>query len=122
MYTLHRITGLGILSYFLLHVLVTSLGRVLGKEAWEATMGFLHQPAFLFGEMLVYVAFCIHGLNGIRLVLIELGLLVGKPEEPIYPYRTSLNKQRPVLILCMIVAALFVVLGGYNFLRLTSLS
>ena len=36
-YTLHRVTGLGILFYFILHILVTSM-RVFGQEAWEATM------------------------------------------------------------------------------------
>jgi succinate dehydrogenase / fumarate reductase cytochrome b subunit len=118
LYTLHRITGIGILSYFLMHVLVTS-SRFFGQEWWETVMGTVKHPFFKVGEMLVYFAFCIHALNGIRLVLIELGFAVGKPEEPVYPYRSSLNKQRPLVIICMIIAALFIVLGGYNFLLIT---
>ncbi len=116
-YTLHRITGVGILLYFILHIFVTS-SRILGKEAWEITMGFLHHPLFKFGEMLVYIAFCYHALNGVRLILIELGFSVGKPEEPVYPYRSSLNVQRPLLLLCMVAAGVFIILGGYNFIRL----
>jgi succinate dehydrogenase / fumarate reductase cytochrome b subunit len=120
-YTIHRITGLSLLAYFLLHIFVT-YARVMGKESWEATMAFLDHPVFKIGELLVFFAFCLHALNGLRLVLIEFGIAVGKPEEPIYPYRSSLNTQRPLLIGCMMVAGLFIVLGGYNFLRLTGLS
>jgi len=118
-YTLHRITGLGILSYFLLHIFVTSTRVLGGREVWEAVMGFLHSPMFKIGEMLVYIAFCYHAFNGLRLVLIELGIMVGKPEEPIYPYKSSLNVQRPLLVVCMLLAGLFIVLGGYNFFKLT---
>jgi len=117
-YTLHRVTGLGILSYFLLHIFVTST-RVFGQEAWEATMARVNHPIFKFGEFLVFVAFAIHAANGIRLVLIELGWAVGKAEEPVYPYRTSLNVQRPLLIAMMILAAAFIALGGWSFITLT---
>lgn len=118
LFTLHRITGLGLLSYFLMHILVTS-SRVFGVEAWELTMGFLSHPVFLVGEYLVFAAFAIHGLNGLRLVLIELGLLTGRAEEPIYPYRSSLNVQRPVAVVAMILAGIIIVLGGWElfFLR-----
>ena len=34
LYTLHRLTGLGILAYFLMHIFVTS-ARVFGPESWE---------------------------------------------------------------------------------------
>jgi succinate dehydrogenase/fumarate reductase cytochrome b subunit len=37
------------------------------------------------GEHLVFVAFAFHALNGVRLVLVELGFAVGKPLEPVYP-------------------------------------
>jgi len=51
-------------------------------------------------------------------VLVELGFAVGKPIEPIYPYKTSLNVQRPLLIAMMILAAVFFAAGGYEFLEL----
>jgi succinate dehydrogenase / fumarate reductase cytochrome b subunit len=70
---------------------------------------------FVVGEYLVFVAFAFHAINGIRLVLIELGIGVGKPIEPIYPYRTSLNVQRPLAIGTMILALLLVVAGGLDF-------
>jgi succinate dehydrogenase / fumarate reductase cytochrome b subunit len=114
LYTLHRLTGLGILFYFILHIFVTS-SRVFGPESWKQAMETVSGPFFRFGEFLVYFAFCFHGFNGIRLILLELGFLVGKPIEPIYPYKTSVGKQRPVMIILMIVAAFFIILGGYDF-------
>lgn len=115
LYTLHRLTGLGILAYFLLHIFVTA-SRAYGQQAWESAMGLVTGPLFTLGEYLVFVAFAFHAVNGIRLFLIELGWGVGKPIEPIYPYRTSVNVQRPLAIGAMILAAIVVVLGGFGFL------
>jgi len=113
-YILHRLSGLGILLYFLMHTVVTSL-RATGAYVWVQGAYFDH-PIFKFGEFLVFAAFAFHAFNGIRLVLVELGFAVGKPIEPVYPYKSSLNVQRPLLIVMMLLAAIFVVAGGYEFL------
>lgn len=118
LYTLHRITGLGLLGYFLLHIVVTTM-RAFGQEAWEQAMARVSHPIFRIGEFLVFAAFAIHAANGIRLILVELGWAVGKAEEPVYPYRTSLNVQRPLMVAVMILAAVFIILGGADFLALT---
>jgi hypothetical protein len=47
-------------------------------------------------------------------VLVELGFAVGKPIEPIYPYKTSVNVQRPLLIFMMVLAAVILAAGGLN--------
>jgi len=114
MYALHRVTGVGLLVYFLLHIVVTS-SRALGQASWEAAMGRVSGPIFVVGEFLVFAAFAFHAINGLRLVLIELGFAVGKPFEPVYPYRTSVDVQRPLSILAMVLAAIVVVLGGLDF-------
>ena len=113
-YTLHRLTGLGLITYFVMHILVTS-SRAFGADAWAEWMGNVSGPIFRVGEFLVVLAFIYHAFNGIRLVLVEFGFAVGKAEEPIYPYKTSLNKQRPLLIIMMLLAALFVVAMGYDY-------
>ncbi len=118
LYTLHRITGLGMLLYFCLHIFVTS-SRVFGLDAWEKWMGTFESPLFMVGEFLVFVAFAFHALNGIRLILIELGFSVGKAEEPVYPYKSSLNVQRPLMVVLMIVAAVLVAAGGYDLFALS---
>lgn len=115
-YALHRVTGLGILLYFLMHIVVTSL-RAWGIYSWVPG-GPLHKPIYRFGEFLVVAAFAFHAFNGLRLFLVEMGLSVGRPIEPVYPYKTSLGVQRPLLIVMMVFGALFLVAGGVEFLGL----
>jgi succinate dehydrogenase / fumarate reductase, cytochrome b subunit len=111
-YILHRITGLGILLYFLMHIVVTSL-RATGLYLWVEGEP-LHKPVFKFGEYLVWAAFSYHALNGIRLILVELGIAVGRPIEPVYPYKTSLNVQRPLLVAMVALTVLLLAAGGYE--------
>jgi succinate dehydrogenase / fumarate reductase cytochrome b subunit len=115
MYTLHRLCGLALLGYFLLHVVVTS-SRALGRETWEAAMRAVSSPVFVVGEYLVFLAFVFHASNGVRLVLVELMGAVGKPEEPVYPYRSSVDLQRPLALGVLVVAALVAAVGGYDFI------
>jgi succinate dehydrogenase / fumarate reductase cytochrome b subunit len=70
---------------------------------------------FVLGEYLVFVAFAFHALNGVRLVLLELGIGVGRPIEPIYPYKTSLHVQRPIAVGVMVLTAALVIVGGLDF-------
>jgi succinate dehydrogenase / fumarate reductase cytochrome b subunit len=116
LYALHRVTGLGILLYFLMHIVVTSL-RAKGIYLWDSGQLFDH-AVFKIGEFLVFACFAFHAFNGVRLVLVELGFAVGRPIEPVYPYQTSLNVQRPLLIVMMLLAAVFFVAGGVEFFKL----
>jgi len=118
LYTLHRVTGLGILFYFLLHIFVTAT-RAISPQLWTSTMNLFSNPFFIIGEYLVFAGFVFHALNGLRLGLIELGFLTGPAEEPVYPYRSSLNVQRPFMIIVMIVVAVVVIAGGYDIFFLT---
>ncbi|HOT96610.1 MAG TPA: succinate dehydrogenase, cytochrome b556 subunit [bacterium] len=112
-YALHRLTGMGILFYFVLHIFVTG-SRLGGAQKWAAEMGFFENNLFKFGEYLVYAAFAYHALNGIRLGLTELGFLMGKPTRPLYPYRSAVMRQRPVLIVVMVLAAVLIIAGGVD--------
>jgi succinate dehydrogenase / fumarate reductase cytochrome b subunit len=113
LYIIHRVAGLGILLFFMAHIFESSV-RIFGPQSWNAAMAVLDHPVFKFGEFVLYVGFAFHALNGLRLILIELGFAVGKAEEPVYPYRSSLNVQRPLMIATMIVAAVFILAGGMN--------
>jgi succinate dehydrogenase / fumarate reductase cytochrome b subunit len=116
LYTLHRVTGLGLLLYLLMHVVLTS-ARALGQASWDEAMGMVTGSwVFTVGEYLVFVAFAFHALNGVRLALVELGFAVGRPIEPVYPYRTSLDVQRPLAVGAMLLTAILVVVGGLDFL------
>lgn len=113
-YALHRLTGLGILAYFLMHIFVTG-SRLGGSERWESWMAFFGKPTFKIGEFLVFLAFIYHAINGIRLVLVELGFLIGKPGLPAYPYSYSTLRQRPLFVAVMVIAAVLMIIGGADF-------
>jgi len=113
LYILHRITGLAILLFFMLHIFASSV-RMYGPESWNAAMTVLKNPIFKLGEFGLFVAFVFHALNGLRLIFIELGLAVGKAEEPIFPYKSSVNTQRPLMVIAMVLVAILILAGGYN--------
>jgi len=113
LYIIHRVAGLGILLFFMMHIFESSV-RIFGPESWNAAMNVLKHPVFKLGEFVVYFGFAFHALNGLRLILIELGFAVGKAEEPVYPYRSSLNVQRPLMIVVMVIAAVVILAGGMN--------
>jgi succinate dehydrogenase / fumarate reductase cytochrome b subunit len=117
LYTLHRVTGLGLLAYFLMHIFVTA-ARALGEGTWARAMGAVSGNFFKSGEYLVFAAFAFHAVNGIRLVLLELGFGVGRPIEPIYPYRTSVDNQRALAIAVLVVGAVLAVLGALDLLAM----
>ena len=114
LYTLHRLTGLGLLAYFLMHIFVTS-ARVLGPESWRQAMAVVSGPVFEIAEYLVFAAFAFHAVNGIRLALIELGFAVGQPIEPVYPYATSVGRQRRLARAVLMLAAVVALWGGLDF-------
>jgi succinate dehydrogenase / fumarate reductase cytochrome b subunit len=119
LYILHRVTGLGILLFLLFHLIVTTFFRIQGQAVWDSAMRFLSNPLFKTGEYLVAVAFVYHALNGLRLILQELGFMMGKPIPPIYPYSDSLRKKRRwtmaiigiIIVLCLVFFYDFIV-GG----------
>lgn len=120
LYLLHRITGLGILLFLILHLCMTTIFRIQGQDVWEATMALLHNPWFKIGEYLVCAAFIYHALNGLRLILQELGFAMGRPTPPVYPYKDALRKKRPwtiamvAVIIILALALLFdFTIGGW---------
>ena len=109
LYTLHRLTGLGLFAYITLH-LVANGSRLWGEGSWESTMRFLSNPGFRVGEYLVIAAFVFHAVNGGRLMLQQLGFTLGKPKPPIYPYSDALRRRRSfmwVALVLIIILAIY---------------
>ncbi len=78
-------------------------------------MAFFSTPLFKIGELLVFLAFAYHAINGIRLILVEFGYMVGKPGLPSYPYNYSTLRQRPLFVVVMVLAAVLMIIGGADF-------
>jgi succinate dehydrogenase / fumarate reductase cytochrome b subunit len=67
---LHRISGLGILVFLILHIL--NIGSAMwGPEVSNRLMKFYHQPVFQLGLLLLIAGVIYHGLNGLRIILMD---------------------------------------------------
>jgi len=72
---LHRITGLGLVFYILLHTILMSVSLLSGKESFDATLAVLMgNPVFEFLDTLLVGAVLYHGFNGIRILLFDMGI------------------------------------------------
>ncbi len=92
----HRITGVGLLLYLLAHIGTMGTAMFLGDAAFERVFEILfHTRIFQIFDILVLAALLLHALNGIRLIVMDVGFLV--------------RKQKLLFTIVMIVsAALFI--------------
>ena len=116
-----RVSGVGILAYLFFHIFVTGSfvpgpdGVPGGEDVFSGRMGMLFNPLAHVGELLVVVGATFHGINGIRVMLLESTKLVGHPIRPDYPYKTqSLGKgQQSLLLTAMLMAGLSAIAGVF---------
>ena len=111
LYLGHRLSGLGLIAYMSLHIIETA-NRIRGEEAWAGLMALFASPPFRVIEYLLFIAAIFHAMNGLRLLLVELGFFLGKPKEPVYPYSTSVLRHRPLTYVVMILAFVAMALGS----------
>lgn len=69
-WVLHRITGVAIFFFLLVHVLDTSLVRV-DAEAYNAVMASYKTVIMGIGEMGLVGAILFHALNGLRIIAVD---------------------------------------------------
>ena len=69
-WVLHRITGVAIFFFLLVHVLDTSLVRV-SPEAYNAVIGTYQTPIMGLGEVALVGAIVFHAFNGLRIILVD---------------------------------------------------
>ena len=69
-YWLHRLTGIGLAIYLLMHTFVLS-SAISGEETFNARMGSVQNPFFAFLEIFLIAGVFIHMLNGLRIMLAD---------------------------------------------------
>ncbi len=111
-YLLMRLSGLGLLAYFIGHIYETS--KILqGEFGWNEVLEITQTTE---GHVLlaIVIAMCVfHTVNGIRVMLGEGGVGVGKPARPDYPYiPASQNARHKIGIYSAIVLAAIAVMYG----------
>lgn len=111
-YWLMRLTGLGLLGYFIAHIYETS-SILQGKMGWDE---FLELTQTTEGHLFLtlVIGMCVfHTVNGIRIMLGHGGVGVGKPGRPDYPYTpASQNTRHKIGIYTAIVLAAIAMMYG----------
>ena len=69
-WVLHRITGVAIYFFLLVHILDTSLVR-LSPESYNAVINTYKTPIMGLREIALVAAIGLHALNGLRIILID---------------------------------------------------
>ena len=66
---LHRLTGLALVGYLVIHV--WGLKSMTDPDAYNALITGYHAPVFKLGEFFLLCAVVYHAINGLRIVLID---------------------------------------------------
>lgn len=96
-FVLNRVTGIGLVVYLLIHIAVLSL-LVQGESQWDNFINLVRSPFFLAMDVVLLAGILIHGLNGIRIGLVGLGI--------------SARNQKLIFVVLMIVSLLTLVYGA----------
>ncbi len=111
-YLLMRLSGLGLLVYFIAHIYETS-NILRGQVGWD---DFMEIVSSTDGHIImsIVIAMCVfHTVNGIRVMLGHGGIGVGKPARPDYPYNpASQNYRHKIGIYSAIVLAAVAMMYG----------
>ncbi len=111
-YLLMRLSGLGLLAYFVAHIYETS-SILQGKIGWQE---FLEITQTTEGHIILAIVIgmsVFHTVNGIRVMLGQGGVGVGKPARPDYPYTPqSQNARHKIMIYSAIVLAALAMMYG----------
>jgi succinate dehydrogenase cytochrome b subunit len=89
---LFRISGLVIVAYLFVHIWVISEGRIGGQASLDSLFKTFDRPVLVFFDLMLVAAVLYHALNGVRIILMDLGL--------------GIRQHKAVYWVCMIVAAL----------------
>jgi succinate dehydrogenase / fumarate reductase cytochrome b subunit len=68
-WVLHRVSGLAIVVYLILHIY--SISKLSDPATFNAEMDLYSQPIFKLGEVALLAACVFHGLNGIRILIVD---------------------------------------------------
>ncbi|MFQ6127308.1 MAG: succinate dehydrogenase, cytochrome b556 subunit [Thermoplasmata archaeon] len=95
-HVVHRITGLLLVIYLVMHIFVVTQASLNG-QTYEDLLDTFRSPLFALAELVVVLGVLVHGLNGIRLTLFDLGI--------------GLKHQKAIFWAFMVVAVVIWILG-----------
>lgn len=82
-WVLHRITGVAIYFFLLVHILDTALVRV-SPEAYNQVIETYKTPVMGLGEIALVAAIAFHAFNGLRIILIDFWAFGAKHQRAMF--------------------------------------
>ena len=82
-WVLHRITGVAIYFFLLVHILDTALIRV-SPEAYNVVIESYKTPLMGLGEIALVAAIGFHAVNGLRIILIDFWAFGAKHQRTMF--------------------------------------
>lgn len=64
---LHRLTGLGVLFFLIIHVVDTGI-VIYSPEFYDHALGIYQHPLFRIGELFIFFGVLYHAVNGLRII------------------------------------------------------
>ena len=95
---LQRLTGVALVGYLFLHILVISTVQA-GQDAFDSVLIVLQKPFFVVLDLLLIAAVVYHALNGVRVLLFDLGI--------------GLKRQAGLFWVCMVLTTILTLVAGY---------
>ncbi|MGC9009208.1 MAG: hypothetical protein ACP5I7_01145 [Sulfolobales archaeon] len=122
-FILHRITGFYLAIYLPLHIISTH--NSLNPVAWRSELELYSLPLIKAGEIFLIFSIFFHGLNGLRLLLVEYFNIFLPKTIPSSLYLEKIlslhNPQKTMLYIVLILSIILTILGAlylYNILTL----
>ncbi|MEW6424313.1 MAG: succinate dehydrogenase, cytochrome b556 subunit [Bacillota bacterium] len=69
-----RVTGVGLVFYLGLHIFVIHFASAGGRIRFDEVMARLESPFFISLDLVLLAVVLYHGLNGLRIVLLDFGV------------------------------------------------
>jgi len=95
---LQRLTGVALVGYLFLHIAVISTAGA-GADTFDGVLIVLQKPFFVVLDLILIAAVAYHGLNGLRVLLFDLGV--------------GLKQQAGLFWICMVLTSILTGVAGY---------
>ncbi len=95
---LQRLTGVALVGYLFLHILVISTVQA-GQDTFDSVLIVLQKPFFVVLDLFLIAAVVYHALNGVRVLLFDLGI--------------GLKRQAGLFWVCMVLTTILTLVAGY---------
>lgn len=97
-FALNRLTGIGLTLYLLIHLGVLTI-LLQGEQAWDNFIAVAKSPFFLALDVILLIGLLFHGLNGVRVALVGMGI--------------GVKNQRSLFTVLMILGAILFLVGAF---------